>query len=94
MEQINFKPPKPDNYLVWAILTTCFCCLPFGIVSIVESSKVDTLYYQGLYQEAENKSQSAKTWALVSAVSDFAIFIIYFLFIFFFVGFGYFTSKF
>ena len=24
--------PKPPSYLVWAILTTLFCCLPFGIV--------------------------------------------------------------
>ena len=26
---------RPDNYLVWAILTTILCCLPFGVVSIV-----------------------------------------------------------
>ena len=24
------------NHLVWAILSTLFCCLPFGIVSIVK----------------------------------------------------------
>ncbi|MGB4290272.1 MAG: CD225/dispanin family protein, partial [Dethiobacteria bacterium] len=24
-----------DDYLVWAILATIFCCLPFGIVAIV-----------------------------------------------------------
>jgi len=28
------KPAATDNYLVWAILSTIFCCLPFGIVSI------------------------------------------------------------
>ena len=25
----------PPNYLVWAILSTLFCCLPLGIASIV-----------------------------------------------------------
>lgn len=30
----------PDNYLVYSILTTLFCCLPFGIVGIVKSAQV------------------------------------------------------
>ena len=38
---------KPDNYLIWAILTTILCCLPLGIVAIVYSSKVDTLWSAG-----------------------------------------------
>ncbi|MCD8166876.1 MAG: CD225/dispanin family protein, partial [Bacteroides sp.] len=32
---------KPDNYLVWAILSTVLCCLPAGVVSIVYSVKVN-----------------------------------------------------
>ena len=61
MGELENKPPKPDNYLVWAILTTILCCLPFGIVSIVYSSKVDKLYFNGQYDEALAKSKSAKT---------------------------------
>ncbi|WP_197513887.1 CD225/dispanin family protein, partial [Mycobacterium sp. 1165178.9] len=38
---------EPDNYLVWAILCTVLCCLPFGIVSIVYSNKVSGLWAQG-----------------------------------------------
>ena len=61
MEDSNLiKPPKPDNYLVWAILTTILCCLPFGIVSIVYATKVDNLYYAGQYDEAMAKAKSAK----------------------------------
>ena len=41
------RPPKPNNHLAWAILSTIFCCLPLGIVSIVYSSKVDGLYNAG-----------------------------------------------
>jgi Interferon-induced transmembrane protein len=75
------KPPKPDNYLVWAILTTILCCLPFGIVSIVYAAKVDNLYYNGQYEEAAEKAKSAKTWAIVSAGSGLLILILYVIFV-------------
>lgn len=59
---------KPDNYLVWAILSTLLCCLPFGIVAIVKSSKVDTLWYAGNHAEAIQASNDAKKWSIISAV--------------------------
>lgn len=59
--------PKPSNNLVWGILTTLFCCLPFGIVSIVFAAKVDGLWNSGQYAEANEAAGKAKTWALVSA---------------------------
>lgn len=57
-------PPmvKPNNYLVWAILGTIFCCLPFGIVSIVYASKVDGLWLAGNYFAATEAARKAKTW--------------------------------
>ena len=33
--------PYVPNHLVWAILSTLFCCLPLGIVSIVFAAQVD-----------------------------------------------------
>ena len=27
------QQPKPNDYLVWSILTTLFCCLPIGIAA-------------------------------------------------------------
>jgi hypothetical protein len=78
MEESNLiRPPKPDNYLVWAILTTILCCLPFGIVSIVYSTKVDNLYYAGQYEEAQAKAKSAKTWAIIAASSGFVFLALY-----------------
>lgn len=53
---------KPDNFLVWSILATIFCCLPFGIVAIVKSSKVDKLWYVGDYEGAWDEARSARTW--------------------------------
>ncbi len=48
---------KPDSNLVWAILTTLFCCLPFGIVSIVYASKVDSYWAQGNLPAAQDASK-------------------------------------
>lgn len=69
---------KPDNYLVWAILTTVLCCLPFGVVAIVKSSQVDTLWQQGRYDEAFKASESSKKWSIISAIASLVFGVIYF----------------
>ena len=68
---------KPDSNLVWAILTTLFCCLPFGIVSIVYASKVDSLWAQGNYQGAQDASSKAKSWAMWAAISGGIVIVLY-----------------
>jgi len=70
---------KPPNYLVWSILTTLFCCLPFGIVSIVYAAQVDSKFASGDYAGAAESSRKAKNWALVSCLSGVGIAIIYIL---------------
>ena len=54
------------NYLVQAILVTIFCCLPFGIVSIVFAAQVNGKLGAGDYAGAVESSNKAKTWAWVS----------------------------
>lgn len=63
------EPPqiKPGNNLVWAILTTIFCCLPFGIVAIVYASKVDGLWAAGDYAGAYYSAGKAKNWSIIAA---------------------------
>ena len=78
---------KPDSGLVWAILTTIFCCLPFGIVSIVYASKVDSMWYMGNFQAAMDDAKKAKNWALWAAISGVVVLILYIVF-FFFLGVG------
>src|SRR6201987_1236155 len=58
----------PNNYLVWSILVTLFCCLPFGIVAIVKSSQVNGLWAQGRYAEAQASADSARKWIIWSVV--------------------------
>jgi hypothetical protein len=77
------RPPLPDNYLVWAILTTICCCMPLGIVSIVHSSKVNSAYYAGDYEGAIRASEDAKKWAMWSAIVFGICLVLYFLFLFF-----------
>ncbi|PRX47100.1 interferon-induced transmembrane protein [Prauserella shujinwangii] len=64
----NYGPP-PDNHLVWAILTTVLCCMPLGIVSIVKSNQVASLWAQGLHAEARQAADDAKKWAIWSAAT-------------------------
>jgi hypothetical protein len=58
--------PKPDSYLVPAILTTLFCCLPSGIAAIVFAAQVDSKYARGDYEGAVASARNAKVWTWVS----------------------------
>jgi hypothetical protein len=61
-------PPKVPNYLVYSILSTIFCCLPAGVVSIVYAAQVNSKLANGDYAGAAQSSKNARTWAIVSAV--------------------------
>ncbi len=58
----------PNNYLVWAILTTLFCFLFTGIVSIVYATQVSSRWQAGDVAGAHDASGKAKMWAIITAV--------------------------
>ena len=93
MQEINNTPIKPDSGLVWGILTTMFCCLPFGIVSIIKATQVDNMWALEQYEQAQEAAKSAKRWALISAVSWVALVIIYLLIFGIWVGMATATSQ-
>ncbi|WP_367347519.1 CD225/dispanin family protein [Stenotrophomonas bentonitica] len=67
-------PPTPSgvvvpNNLVWAILTTLFCCLPLGVVSIVYAAQVDGRRAAGDVAGAYAASRKAAGWAWASALA-------------------------
>ena len=70
----------PQNYLVWAILTTIFCCLPFGIVSIVFAAQVNSKWAAGDVAGANASAANAKKWAIVSAVVGIVGAVLYLIF--------------
>lgn len=84
MEMQNQNTPiekRPDNYLVWSILSTVLCCLPLGIVSIVYSTKVDRLWDDGDKAGSRDAADKAKKFAIISAVSAAVVWIIYIILI-------------
>lgn len=69
---------KPDNNMLWAILSTLFCCLPLGIVAIINAAKVDGLYRSGDYSGAQEAADNAKKYALYGLVIGIIWIVIYF----------------
>ena len=67
----------PPNYLVWAILTTLFCCLPLGVVSIVYAAQVNSKYTAGDVAGARASSERAKQFAIWSAIVGVVVLVIY-----------------
>ena len=61
---VSPTPPatKPSNWLAPAILSTIFCSLLFGIISIVHASRVDNRWALGDYDGAIESARKAKMW--------------------------------
>ncbi len=70
--------PKPSNYLVGAILSTIFCCLPFGIAAIIYAGQVDSLWYAEKYDAAREMSRKASKWMWAGVITAIACWVIYF----------------
>lgn len=87
--------PPPPNHLVWGILTTIFCCLPLGIVSIVYAAQVNGKWQMGDVAGARDSSNKAKQFAIWAAVLGLVGVVIYMVLIFAGVmsGFGEFTVQ-
>ena len=64
---MNGNPVCPKTWMVESILVTILCCLPFGIVGIVNAAKVNSLYSAGKYDEALRASNEAGKWTKIGA---------------------------
>ena len=69
MSNGNYAPPRPANFMIPAVLSTVCCCLPGGIIAIINAAKVDSLYMAGDYAGAERAAGSAKMWVMISVVT-------------------------
>jgi hypothetical protein len=69
----------PPNYLVWAILSTLFCCLPLGIASIVFAAQVNGKWAAGDVAGAQDSSRKAKQFAIWSAAAGVIVLVLYIL---------------
>lgn len=61
------EPECPPTYLVWSIIVTVLCCLPFGIAAIVCSAQVKSAYSRGNLPKAEKMSEAAQ-WCIILSI--------------------------
>ena len=75
----------PDNKLVWSILVTLFCCLPFGIVAIIKSAEVNSKWSNGDVAGANQSAADAGKWIKWSVIAGVLVGVLYLIFV---VGLG------
>ncbi|WP_025740179.1 CD225/dispanin family protein [Aquimarina pacifica] len=71
---------KPKNYLVESILALLFCCLPLGIVALINATKVNSEYENGNYEAAQKASDDAKKWLKYTVIAGVVVFVLYAIF--------------
>jgi hypothetical protein len=81
----------PSNQLVWAILTTIFCCLPLGIASIVFSTQVNSKWAMGDVAGAQEASAKAKRFAIWAAIAGVILYVGWLIFV---IAVGSFSTSF
>ena len=59
---------KVNTWLIPSILATVFCCLPFGIVSIIYAVGANDALAQGNFALAKDKAAAAKKWFFVALI--------------------------
>ena len=73
---LSAPPPQVPNHLVLSIVCTVLCCLPLGIVGIINATKVNGLLAQGDIAGAEAASAAAKKWSMIGVFVGIAMFVI------------------
>jgi hypothetical protein len=73
----QFAAPRPKNWLVESILVTLFCCLPFGIVGIINAANVNTKFDSGDIEGAQRASAEAGKWTKIGFWVSIGFFVLY-----------------
>lgn len=72
------QPPVSQTaYLVFSILATVLCCLPFGIVGIVYAAKISGLNAAGDFDGARKAAKTSMIWTIVSAATAILVVVFY-----------------
>ena len=61
-------PVTIPNYMTQAVLVTLFCCVPFGIVAIVNATRVNNKALAGDIEGAQEASDNAYKWIVISFI--------------------------
>lgn len=69
MPPVNEIPPMKPTTWLWQAIAITFCCSPiFGIIGIIFAAKVNSLYYNGEYDESLVASKRARMWVLIGLI--------------------------
>jgi hypothetical protein len=85
---MNPGGPPPKNWLVESILVTLFCCLPFGIVGIINAAAVNTKFAAGDYAGAQESSAAAGKWTKIGFFLGIGVGVLYMIAMFMGIGSG------
>jgi len=91
--QQNLPPTSPKNWLVEAILVTIFCCLPFGIVGIVNAAQVNSRTAVGDYEGALRASREAGKWTRIGFFVGIGFIVLYMIAVFLFGTTAFWVSR-
>lgn len=74
---LNSALPIPKTWFVESLLSTIFCCPPFGIVGIINANKVESLYYAGDYDGSLKASKEAGKWTKIAFFVGISMYVLY-----------------
>jgi hypothetical protein len=83
-QQIVNPSTPPKNWLVESILVTIFCCLPFGIVGIINAANVNSRTAVGDYDGALRASKEAGKWTKIGFFVGIGVIVLYIIAVFLF----------
>lgn len=69
----------PKTWFVPSILATIFCCLPFGIIGIINATKVESLYKSGDIAGSIEASENAGKWTKYAVLTGLIVGVLYFV---------------
>ena len=95
MEQYSNQLPQsqPKNWLLGSILGTIFCCMPFGIVGIINAAQVNSRYTSGDYNGALKASQEAGKWTKIGFWVGIGVIALYIIAVFAFGATAFWASQ-
>ena len=75
-QNFNRPPFAPiiENHIVLAVLTTIFCCMPFGIISLIYSIQVFISQNSGNIAMAQMSADKALYWGKLALWCGLAIY--------------------
>ena len=78
----NLNEAMPKTWLLESILVTIFCCLPLGIVGIINAANVSSKYESGDIEGAKKASAEAAKWTKYGFIAGIIVVVLYLGFIF------------